>query len=173
MKQIICVAMTFAAGLFHQAGVSAQASGSFRPVHAAHGSPSGLHAPHVRSAGIGHGHARPAFRFAGFGHVPSYRYGPTIVIDNRVVINAPRARTIPTVAELPVVMGIRRQPVADPVIHQVGRSFTAVTLQPHQRAGQRWNRQHDQRAGSGIQSPHAQSGYQGSTGSRIVVVRGF
>ena len=186
MKRIICVALTLAAGMIQGAGISAQASGSIRPAHAAvggHGAGAGFHPlvhrhAAIRHAGIRHAGVHPPFRFAGFGYAPAYRSAPVIVIDNRVILNVPRPRLIPTVAELPVVMGIRRQPAADPVIHQVGRSFTVATMQTDEHPGQRRSRSREQV--TGYQGQHISSQPKsarlrnsGPVSSDIMVVRGF
>ena len=119
MKLITCVALVVATGLLQGAAISAQASGSFRPIHGGKQIATGFVPSHHLNVGPRHREARPAFRFAGYGYVPVYRHGPVVVINNRVVIDLPRPRGVQAVTDLPVVMGIMRQPVADPVLYQV------------------------------------------------------
>ena len=157
MKLTTCVALVLATVLLHGAAMPVAAAGSMRPVQTGQGVSGGSKPHHHRHVGNRHGHIRPAFRFAGFGYAPSYRYDPAIVINNRVVINVTRPGAVQTMADLPVVMGIRRQPAADPVIHQVGRSFDVAGLQEHRHPGQR----------------RSMARSQWSESSRIIVVRGF
>jgi hypothetical protein len=170
VTSIKCVAMALATGLLLGAPMSAHAAGSFRPVHGGQKVASGFHAPHHRMVGTRHHEARPAFRFAGYGYAPPYRLAPAIVINNRVVINVPRPGAVQNVADLPVVMGIRRPPVADPVIHRVGGGFTVVGLHAHHQSVERWRRAR-QMASSAPMPDQALSA--GSDRSRIIVVRGF
>ncbi len=170
MKSILCVALGLATGLLHGAAMSAHAAGGLRPVHGGHTISTGFHTPHHRYVGTHHREARPAFRFAGYGYAPPYRHGPVIVITNRVVIDVPRPRAVQNVAQLPVVMGIRRPPVSDPVIHRVGGGFTVVGMQPHRQFVQ-----HRGMARERISNTHSpdQARGAGSDRSRIIVVRGL
>ena len=105
----------------------------------AFGTLTGMIAPAEASAGVKAVHVAPARSGVARGphmYPPAHRpvfvpqgalfspfYGQTrrtIVVNNVVVIRPPRAGLL-TVTELPEVMGIRRTPTADPVIHRVDR----------------------------------------------------
>jgi hypothetical protein len=126
----------------------------------------GFASPVVRRLHHGPVVVRPVFVPVGAAFVPIQGLRrQTFVINNNVVINAPRSGP-PTVSELPVVMGIRRTPSADPIIHQVGRSFSVTSVRTHQHTRQNRRGQRDPGTGSPIQFQSS-----GSVSSSIIVVR--
>lgn len=148
-----------------------KANGGFRPVNVAPGGSAptrGFHSSLPRAPHAGLNVVRPVFVPFSVGYLPQHHLRrQNVVINNTVIFNQPR-RGIPTVTELPVVMGIRRAPSADPVFHQVDRSFSVTSLRTHQHSSQRWRGQRDPGTGSPIQFQRS-----GSVSTSIVVFRSY
>ncbi|MGL4441068.1 MAG: hypothetical protein ACRCUE_17540 [Bosea sp. (in: a-proteobacteria)] len=138
----------------------AMANGGFRPFHVTSGgavSGRSFHAPVARLPRGVPSTIKPFFVPVSAGFFPVYgRRTQNLTVNTTVVINAPRPG-IATVTELPVMMGIRRAPSADPVIHQVGRSFSVTSLHTHRSSGQRWRGPRDPGTGMPIQYQNSSS----------------
>lgn len=174
MKRAFRLAVSLLAIAICGAATPATAGGNGRAMHSAYGKPpiaGGLHVGQRRRHGFGHRGMRPAFKFAGYGHAALHRHNQIIVINNRVVVETPKVSAAPSVADLPVVVGIRRPPVSDPVIHQLGRSFNPVGSHSRHHHGNGWHGEQAQRQSLPRQARWAESP-KVESGARIIIVRG-